>query len=118
MAKVFGHIVHTQRVSTNIDDLQKIAENKNLSKKDLRVFIFLACRLESEHFTRIDKRQIAKSLDLTKDEVDNCLNTLMDENIIIHGSDTHVENGFRFFYSEPRGVHRNPVTFNAGNGFV
>jgi len=100
MAKVYGHVVHTQRVSTNIDDLQRIAENGDLSKKDLRVFLFLACRLETERIKKIDKKQMAKSLDLSKDEVKKCLDTLEEHGIIERDSDDHVEDGYRFTYTK------------------
>lgn len=100
MAEVYGHKIHTKRMSTNIDALQKIAENRDLSKKDYRVFLFLSCRLESEFVKKIDVEQISTSLNLKKKEVKESIETLMDLGIIEEGSDDHVSKGYRMTYTQ------------------
>lgn len=98
-----GHKIHTKMMSTQIESFQKVAENPNLSKKDLRVFMFLCCRLESKYYKKIDKEKIAETLNLTKKEVNECLQTLMDEDILESGSDEHVSKGYRFSYADKEG---------------
>jgi len=100
MAEVYGHKIHTKRMSTNIDALQRIAENEELSKKDYKLFIFLSCRLESEFYKRIDIEQIAETLNLTKKEVRKSLENLIDQGIVEEGSDEHVSKGYRMRYTQ------------------
>lgn len=100
MAEVYGHKIHTKRMSTNIDALQKIAENEELSKKDYKIFLFLSCRLESEFYKRIDVEQIADTLNLTKKDVKKSIQTLLDQDIIEEGSDEHISKGYRMKYTQ------------------
>jgi predicted transcriptional regulator len=106
MAEVYGHKFHTKRISTNIDAFQNIAENEELSKKDLRVFIFLCCRLESEHYKKIDKKQVAETLNLSKKDIDKCVDNLLDQGILAQGSDEHVRNGYILCYADKNNVSK------------
>lgn len=100
MAEVYGHKIHTKRMSTNIDALQKISENNELSKKDYKIFLFLSCRLESEFFKRIDIEQIADTLDLTKKDVKKSIEKLLEQEIIEEGSDEHISKGYKMCYTQ------------------
>ena len=92
------HIIYPNKISTDINALQWIAENTNLTKNDLRVFIFLSCKMGSSHLVKIDKKRIAKSLDISKKDVDKSLTHLEDLCIIESRKDDHVKNGYRMSY--------------------
>lgn len=94
-----GHIIYATKISTDIEKLQTVAENQNLNKKDLRVFIFLCCRIGSQHYTRVDKQQIASSLCIPKKDVIKSLDTLENEGIIERGEDDHVKSGYKMAYT-------------------
>lgn len=94
-----GHIIHSTKFSTDIDRFQTVAENQNLSKKDLRVFLFLCCRAGSQHYTKIDKSQISESLCIPKKDIEKSLKNLENEGIIYKGSDNHVKSGYRMYYT-------------------
>ena len=94
-----GHIIHATKFSTDIDRFQTVAENQNLNKKDLRIFTFLCCRIGSQHYTKIDKKQISESLSIPKKEIDKSLDVLENEGIISKGSDDHVKSGYKMTYT-------------------
>ena len=94
-----GHIIYATKLSTDIERLQTVAENEHLGKKDLRVFIFLCCRVGSKYYTRVDKAQVAESLCMSKKDVEKALDNLEFYNIIVKGSDEHVKRGYRMCYT-------------------
>lgn len=94
-----GHIVHATKFSTDIEKFQYIAENQNLNKKDLRVFLFLCCRVGSQHYTKVDRAQIAESLCIPKKDIDKSLETLENEGIMSKGTDDHVKSGYKMTYT-------------------
>lgn len=94
-----GHIIHATKFSTDINQFQTIAENENFSKTDLRIFIFLSCRLGSQRYTRVDKSQISESLNISKKKVSESLENLEQFGIIEKGSDEHTKNGYRMSYT-------------------
>ena len=94
-----GHIIHATKLSTDIEKLQIVAENQNLNKKDLRVFLFLCCRTGSQRYTKIDKTQMAESLCIPKKDIDKSLENLENEGIIGKGSDDHVKHGYKMTYT-------------------
>lgn len=95
-----SHIIYKLKFSTDIESFQHVAENVDLSKSALRVFMFMCCRLESEHVRKIDIKQMANSLDLTKGKVEEAINELEKYNIIQQGMDDHIKNGYRMTYTE------------------
>lgn len=103
MPEVYGHKIHTKRLSTNVDAFQKIFENDTLTKADFRIFGFLCCRLDSEHFTRIDTEQISETLIMKKKKVEESIDILVEEGIIERGGDTHIKKGYRFTYTATSG---------------
>lgn len=94
-----GHITYATKFSTDIERFQKIAENQNLSKTDLRVFIFLCCRLNSQHFLKVDKSQISETLGVSKKKIDESLDNLCDNGILFRGSDAHTKSGYVLVYT-------------------
>lgn len=94
-----GHIIHATKFSTDINQFQMIAENEDFSKNDLRVFIFLSCRLGSQRFTRVDKSQISDSLNISKKKIGESLDNLERFGIITKGSDEHTKNGYKMTYT-------------------
>lgn len=94
-----GHIIHATKFSTDISNFQTVAENGNLSKKDLRVFLFLCCRVGSQRYTKLDKNQISESLSIPKKDIEKSLKSLENEYIITKGSDDHVKGGYKMLYT-------------------
>lgn len=95
-----GHVIHAIKFSTDINKFQTIAENENLTKNDLRVFIFLSCRLGSQRFAHVDKSQISESLNISKKKIAESLDNLERFGIIAKGSDDHTKNGYKMTYTE------------------
>ncbi len=94
-----GHIIYATKFSTDVNQFQTVAENENLTKSDLRVFIFLSCRLGSQHYIRVDKSQISESLNIPKKKITNSLDNLERYGIIEQGSDDHTKNGYKMTYT-------------------
>ena len=94
-----GHIIHATKFSTDINQFQTIAENEDFSKNDLRIFIFLSCRLGSQRYTRVDKSQIAESLNISKKKVSESLEKLESYGVILKGSDEHNKGGYKMTYT-------------------
>lgn len=94
-----GHIIHATKFSTDINQFQTIAENEEFSKTDLRVFIYLSCRLGSQRFTRVDKSQISDSLNISKKKISESLDNLETFGVIVRGSDEHTKNGYKMIYT-------------------
>lgn len=94
-----NHLIFSSKFSTDIEAFEEVAKNENLSKTDLRVFMFLCCRVGSKHLARIDKSQIADTLNLSKKKVQEALDNLMSECIIAVDSDDHVKSGYKMTYT-------------------
>jgi predicted transcriptional regulator len=93
------HIIYTYKFSTDIEKFQNVAENENLSKNDLRVFLFLCCRMGSKHVLKIDKGQMSESLNIPKKKVSESIDNLVTERIIMPDSDDHIKSGYRMAYT-------------------
>lgn len=94
-----GHITYATKFSTDVEQFQSIAENENLNKNDLRVFLFLCCRLNSKYYHKIDKSQMSDTLNIPKKKLEDSLDTLCDEGILEKGNDDHAKNGYKFIYT-------------------
>ena len=94
-----GHIIYPTKFSTDINQFQEVAENPNLSKTDLRVFMFLCCRMGSQHFMKIDKGAVADSLVISKKKVSDSLFTLEGNGVIVSGGDDHTKDGYKMNYT-------------------
>ena len=94
-----GHIIYPTKFSTDIEKFQEISENEELSKIDLRVFLFLCCRMGSNHLCKIDKAQIATTLNIPKKKVSKAIDKLESEGIIFRGEDDYTGDGYRMCYT-------------------
>ena len=83
-------------VSCPLESITNIAIDDELTKNDLRVFMFLLCRLDGLRYRPIDKKQIAVTLDLRKIEVKESLDRLSISGYIRQGGDEHVASGWKF----------------------
>lgn len=90
------HKISKNVVSVSTGTLQEYAK-EDLGKKDYKVLLFLMDYLSSVDFTRIDIKQIADTLEISKDDVKKSLQTLQDKYIIIKGSSEHVTKGYKFY---------------------
>lgn len=92
--------------------LEYVVYNKELSKKDYKVFLMLLTKLDGysspkgkmfddndpKNFTKIDSEQIAEYLELDESDVKKSIKTLLNEGIIEKGDNTNVKNGYRFTF--------------------
>lgn len=86
-------------VSLNRDAfLDVVVRNENLSKKDLRVCAHLMTHLDSMNFKEISKKQIADDLNLSKSDVSNAIDNLIDEGVILIGSSQSVKQGYKLLF--------------------
>lgn len=86
-----------------------IVTNDELSKTDLRVFLFLLTKLNGYdyrinsktdplNYTLIDVNAIADSLDIGKRKVKESISNLQDMGIIECGSSPTINDGYRFIF--------------------
>lgn len=90
--------------------LNVVVYNEELSKKDLRVALFLMSELDGcrekvrntlddpLNFKRIDPSRIAIQLQMKKGDVKDCLTHLIEEGILETGNSHTVKNGYRFTF--------------------
>jgi hypothetical protein len=83
-------------VSIDIGSMELLSRTEDLTKKDYRVLLFLMARLDSMNYTRLDKKQMADTLDISKDDINRSLCNLANAFILIEGSDAHVKKGYKF----------------------
>ena len=83
-------------ISIDIASMDKLSRVEDLDKYDYKLLLFLMSRLDSVNLTRLDKEQIADTLDMRKSEVNESLNNLIDAFILYQGSDDHVKKGYKF----------------------
>ena len=94
-----NHIIYSNKFSTDLDRFKEVAENKNLDENDLRVFMFLCCRIGSTFLVKIDKKQISSSLHLSEKKVKQSLKRLSNFGIITKDDDEHTKNGYMMTYT-------------------
>ena len=95
-----GHHIYTTKFSADIFKFQQVAGDDHLNKTAFRIFIFLACQLDSHHVRKIDFDQVAKTLSISKKDVKKAVDDLDDAGIIVKDSDEHVKKGYRFSYTD------------------
>ena len=92
--------------------LDYVAFNKELNKKDYKVFLMLLTELngysspknkkfdsnDPQIFTKIDAEQIADQLDMDENDVKKSIKKLLNEGIIEKGNTTNMKNGYRFTF--------------------
>ena len=93
------------------DLLEFVVYNKELNKKDYKVFLMLLTELDGytppfrsrnfddkdpENFTKVDSEQIAEQLDMDESDVKKSIKKLLNEGIIEKGNTKNMKNGYRF----------------------
>lgn len=94
-----NHIIYSNKFSTDLERFREVAENKGLEENDLRVFMFLCCRAGSTHPTKVDKEQMAQSLNLSEKMIKKSLKRLCNYGIISKYGDEHIKNGYMMTYT-------------------
>lgn len=90
--------------------LEWVVYNKDLSKKDLRVFMILLTELhgyssplrgtaeDPQNFRKIDTEKISVELEMDESDVKESIKHLRDNAIIERGDSTNSVNGYRFTF--------------------
>ena len=94
-----NHIIYSNKFSTDLEHFKDVAENKCLNEDALRVFMFLCCRMGSTFCVKLDKSQIAKSLNMKNKKVKKALDCLESYGIISKDVDDHNKNGYIMTYT-------------------
>ena len=94
-----NHVIYANKFSTDIERFREVAENKYLDENDLRVFMFLSCRMGSTFLVKIDKKQISHSLQISEKTVKKSLKHLENYGIITKDKDEHNKNGYMMTYT-------------------
>lgn len=86
-------------ISVNRDKfMDYVVIDERLSKKDLRVCLHLLTALNSSTYTAVSTKSIANTLNYKKSQVEECINNLIEYNIIEMGSSDSVEDGYRLLF--------------------
>lgn len=88
--------IHKQLLSATILNIQGISKHDTLKANDYRVLFFLMGHLDSMRYKKVDKKSIARELDLEKKDVTKAMDNLVLANILVEGESEHIEKGFRF----------------------
>ena len=94
-----NHVIYANKFSTDIERFREVAENKYLDENDLRVFMFLSCRMGSTFLVKIDKKQISHSLQISEKTVKKSLKHLENYGIITKDTDEYNKNGYMMTYT-------------------
>lgn len=94
-----NHIIYSNKFSTDLERFREVAENEALTKTDLRVFMFLSCRIGSTFIVKVDKKRVAKSLNISQKDVKKSLDHLEFFGIISKDTDDHNKNGYMMTYT-------------------
>lgn len=79
--------------------LDMVVRNNDLKKKELRVCLHLLTHLDSVHYKEVSKKQIAYDLRISKSDVSDAINTLVDMGIITVGASASVgEKGLKLLF--------------------
>ena len=89
--------------------LDFVVYNKELNKKDYKIFLMLLTELngyskssnskeDPKNFTKIDTEQISTKLCIDESDVKKSIKKLVREGIIEKGNTTNMKNGYRFTF--------------------
>ena len=94
--------------------LEYVVYNRELSKKDYKVFLMLLTELngystpkgkskiyddkDPKIFTKVDSERIADQLDMDESDVKKSIKKLLKEGIIEKGNTSNMKNGYRFTF--------------------
>jgi len=75
-----------------------VVDNPNLKRKDYRVLLQLLTHLDSMTYKEISKKNISDVLIMSKADVTDSINNLIDEGIIKRGSSDSVKGGYKLCF--------------------
>jgi predicted transcriptional regulator len=92
------YLIHTLKVSVEIEAFKKISEIDTLKAKDYRVLFHLMTHLDGRTAKSISPKKIAEQLGLDKDDVKKSLVKLIGVELLIMESNEHVKDGYKFTF--------------------
>lgn len=90
------YLIHKERASVSIKDIQNISQITTLKSKDYRVLFHLMGHLDGRSFKEINIKKVAKALELDKSDVKKSLLKLVGVELLLIGSTEHVKGGYKF----------------------
>lgn len=75
-----------------------VVDNPNLKRKDYRVLLQLLTHLDSMTYKEISKKNISDVLIMSKADVTDSINNLIEEGIIKRGSSDSVKGGYKLCF--------------------
>ena len=94
-----NHTVYSKKFSTDLNQFAKVAMNTRLGEDELRVFMFLSCRIGSTFPSAIDVKRSAETLDMKPKKFKAALKNLEIEGVITQQEDEHSKKGYRMSYT-------------------
>jgi DNA-binding MarR family transcriptional regulator len=94
--KLEMYIIHTEKASVNIVDIQKISQLTSLKVNDYRVLFLLMGHIDGRTYKKINPSKLAEELGITKKQVKKSLENLEEVELIEEGSNEHVKAGYKF----------------------
>ena len=68
----------------------------DLSKKEIKLFIYLTTLLNSTNYTVINLKKIAFNMSMDYKDAKKALDGLIDACVVLEGSDEYTEDGYKF----------------------
>lgn len=75
--------------------LNKIVRNEYLTKKAMRVALYLMTELEYKDYRKINLKVISTALNMKKKDINEAIELLIAEGILDYGSSRIVEDGYK-----------------------
>ena len=76
--------------------MQWVCCDLNLSKKEIKLFIYLTTLLNSTNYTVINLKKIAFNMSMDYKDAKKALDGLIDACVVLEGSDEYTEDGYKF----------------------
>ena len=78
--------------------IDKVVTNESLTKKDLRVLMYLMTHIDAKVYKSVSKKSIAETLNMSKKDVATSLDNLCYECIISRGDSETVRGGYKSLF--------------------
>ena len=76
--------------------MQWVCCDLDLSKKEIKLFIYLTTLLNSTKYTGINLKKIAFNMSMDYKDAKKALDGLIDACVVLEGSDEYTEDGYKF----------------------
>ena len=76
--------------------MQWVCCDLDLSKKEIKLFIYLTTLLNSTNYTVINLKKIAFNMSMDYKDAKKALDGLIDACVVLEGSDEYTEDGYKF----------------------